>query len=380
MTHDGRGKLSGERFRVVYRIRGDAAEALATARDVCVEQTVEFPRELIPAGEIRDAVVGQLDSFEPLDGKAWRATISYAAETVGSELTQLLNVAFGNSSLKPGVRVEWLDLPETLRRVFPGPRFGRAGLRAILGVPRRPLLGTAIKPLGLSPRQLAELTYQLALGGIDLIKDDHGLADQPFAPFAERVERCVEAVARANRETGRASIYLPNVTGAPEVMAQRARFAKVAGAGALLVAPGLAGLAAMAQLAADDAVALPILSHPAFQGSFVVTPDSGISHAALFGQIARLAGADASIYPHAGGRFSFSQEDCRAIAEACAAPLEPIKPIFPTPGGGMRLERVAELRAFYGDDVILLIGGGLHQHGPDLVESCRAFRRLVESG
>ncbi len=55
-----------------------------------------------------------------------------------------------------------------------------------------------------------------------------------------------------------------------------------------------------------------------------------------------------------------------------------IKPIFPTPGGGMGLARVPEMRELYGRDVIFLIGGGLHRHSPDLVENSRYFRRVVE--
>ena len=54
-----------------------------------------------------------------------------------------------------------------------------------------------------------------------------------------------------------------------------------------------------------------------------------------------------------------------------------LRPIFPCPGGGMSLKRVPELLRFYGREVILLIGGGLLKHGPDVVENCRTFRKLV---
>jgi ribulose-bisphosphate carboxylase large chain len=305
------------------------------------------------------------------------ATISYAVETTGFELTQLLNVVFGNFSLKPGVRVERLELPEALLHAFAGPRFGRDRLRALLGIPRRPLLCTALKPMGLSVEALADQAYLLALGGIDLIKDDHGLSDQPFAPFAERVQRCAEAVARANRETGLRCLYLPNVTAAGDQVQHRAHLAHTAGAGGLLIAPGLAGWGTMAQIAADATLSLPIMSHPALQGSFVTSRESGISHYALFGQIARLAGADASIYPNYGGRFSFTVAECRSIAAGCAAPMGAIRPALPTPGGGMSLARVPELREVYGREVIFLVGGGLHTHSADLVANCRHFRDLV---
>jgi ribulose-bisphosphate carboxylase large chain len=366
------------RFRVVYRLIGDEPAASELAHDLCVEQTVEFPEPLIPEGPIRDTVLGRVERLEPAGDGAWQATISYPAAATAFELTQLLNVVFGNYSLKPGVRVERLDLPEALLAVFGGPRFGPAGLRELLGVPDRPLLSTALKPMGLSAAGLADLAYQLALGGIDIIKDDHGLSDQPYAPFAERVARCAEAVERANRSTGLRCIYVPNVTAPGTLAVQRARQARAAGAGRLLIAPGLAGFGTMAELAADPAIGLPILSHPAFQGSFVAGRDSGISHYALFGQLARLAGADASIYPNYGGRFAFTVDECRSIAAGCAAPMGPIRPALPAPGGGMSLARVPELRDLYGREVIFLVGGGLHTHGPDLVANCRYFRGLAE--
>lgn len=371
--------LSGERLRAVYRLVGDRRPAWERARDLCLEQTVELPADLVPEGDIRDAIVGRIESFEPAPPDRFKAVVSFAVETVGGELTQLLNVLFGNISLKPGVRLERLELPDSLLRVFAGPRFGREGWRRLLGVPQRPLLCTALKPMGLPPVALAELAYRFALGGIDLIKDDHGLADQPFAPFQERVERCAEAVGRANEITGYRCLYMANVTAAGEQALERALFAKQAGAGALLAAPGLMGFDAMRRLAGDDRVELPVMSHPAFQGGFTVHPDSGVSHYALYGQLVRLAGADATIFPNVGGRFSFSREECAAIAAAAAAPLGALKPIMPTPGGGMSLAQAPAMRTMYGREVIFLIGGGLHRHGPDLVENCRYFRRLAES-
>jgi ribulose-bisphosphate carboxylase large chain len=233
--------------------------------------------------------------------------------------------------------------------------------------------------MGLSAEILAEQAYQMALGGIDLIKDDHGLTNQPFAPYRERVERCAAAVEQANRETGYRCVYIPHLTAAPHSLFERAALAKQAGAGGLMVAPGLVGLEAMRQLADDDQLDLPILSHPTVQGSFVTSPDQGIAHGVLFGLLARLAGADGTIFPNYGGRFSFSRAECADIAQASAAPLAHLQPIFPAPGGGMTLARVPEMLELYGREVIFLIGGGLHQRGPDLVENCRYFRQVVET-
>jgi len=370
--------LGGERFSVTYRLTGDEALAQAKAHDICFEQTVEFPAELTPAGDIREQIVGHIASFERVAENHFDVMIDYAVETTGFELTQFINVLFGNSSLKPGIRVEKFDLPPALLEKFRGPRFGCAGWRALLRVPQRPLLATALKPLGLGPRALADLAYQFAVGGIDIIKDDHGLADQPFCPFAERVARCAEAVARANRETGMQCLYMPNVTAPADRVLANARLAKQVGAGAALLAPGITGLDTLRLLADDDAIALPLMAHPALQGSFVVNADSGISHYALFGQLARLAGADASVFPNVGGRFSFSRAECAAIVAGTQAPMGHLKTIFPTPGGGMNLARVDDMLELYGKEVIFLVGGGLHTHGPDLVANCRDFRKMVQ--
>ena len=370
--------LSGERFVVEYRLAGPADEAHAKARDICLEQTVEFPDELVPDGAIRDHIVGQIESLAPA-GQASLARISYAVETAGGELCQLLNVIFGNTSIKPGVRVQSLSLSPGLLAAFQGPRFGREGLRQRADAAGRPLLCSALKPMGLSAADLAELAYRFALGGLDMIKDDHGLADQSFSPFEQRVALCSAAVARANKETGGHCDYYPNVTGEPDEMKKRARLAKAAGAGGLVVSPGLAGLGAMKALADDESLALPIMSHPAFLGSFVASDDSGISHAALFGQIMRLAGADSTVFPNFGGRFSFSRPQCSSIASATSEPMGHLRSIFPAPGGGMSLDRIADMRAVYSHDLILLIGGGLFRHGPDLTENCRHFRRLAEA-
>lgn len=411
MVPNRRLNLSGERLRVVYRVHGepgDVTGALARVEALAVEQTLEFPVDVLEAGDIRDELTGRVEAFAEREDGVWEAVVSYAAEAAGFllegadqdggarepgegsrgartkglravDFPQTLNVIFGNTSLQPGIRVERIDLPPRLTAAFRGPRFGVAGLRRLLGVEERPLLCTALKPMGLSAQQLADMAYRFALGGIDVIKDDHGLADQSLAPYRERVARCAEAVRRANEQSGRRAIYVPNVTGPADEMMERAHMARREGAGGLMVAPGLTGFDAMRQLADDDAIALPIVSHPAFLGGWLTSPVSGMSHFALLGQLVRLAGADASIFPNEGGRFAFTARDCQAIAEGCRVPMGHLKPIFPTPGGGMTVERAPAIAAAYGRDVMLLIGGDLFRGGDDLVASARRFVESLEA-
>ncbi|MBB6216153.1 ribulose-bisphosphate carboxylase large chain [Anaerosolibacter carboniphilus] len=369
--------LPSERFTVIYRVLGNEKEAYEKAKDICLEQTVEFPEELVPSGVIADHIVGRIESFASWDDHSFHVAVSYHVDCAAKELTQLLNVVFGNISIKPGIKVMSLELPDSILCNFKGPRFGTAGLRKLLGVEQRPLLFTALKPMGLTNEELAELAYKFALGGIDIIKDDHGLSNQSFSPFEGRVKLCAAAVDRANKETGYRSIYMPNITAPHHEVLDRARLAKKLGAGGLLIAPGLTGLDAMREVAENDDIGLPIMSHPAFQGSYVLG-DSGLSHQVLFGQIPRLAGADGTIYPNFGGRFSFSKEECQAIATASLIPMGHLKSIFPCPAGGMSLQSIPESLKVYGNDVIFLVGGGLFRQGPDIIENSRYFKKLVE--
>lgn len=369
--------ISGDRFEVIYNLSvSDEKQAMNMANDICYEQTVEFPHELISDKKIVEYIVGRIESFNKADN-GFQARISFAVETVADELTQFLNVIFGNISIKPYISIAELVLPASFHKKFKGARFGIEGIRKRLGVYDRPLLATALKPMGFDSHELAKMCYKFALGGIDIIKDDHGITNQVFSPFEERVKLCVEAVKKANAETGCNSIYVPNVTANVFDVVDRAKYAKKCGAGGLLISPGITGFDMVRVLSSDNDIDLPIICHPAFLGSYVLN-ENGVSHMALFGQITRLAGGDAVIYPNYGGRFSFSKDECKDIVRGCKMDMNGIRPIFPTPGGGMSMELISELIGVYGKDVIYLVGGGLFKHGPDIVENSRYFRKIVK--
>lgn len=357
---------SGDLIEIDYRITAEDPRAIAEA--IRVEQTIEFPLELAPEW-IQQGVVGQV-----LNDDGGDITIGYDPGVAGGGLVQVLNLLWGNVSLFPGVRVRGLRLPDLILNDFRGPRFGIPGLRSLFGASDRPLVCTAVKPMGSSPQMLATMARTIATAGFDIIKDDHGLADQPWATWRDRVTAIAQAVNEAASETGHPSAYMPSLNVPADSLRDAAFFAKEAGAGALLVLPGICGFDAMRSLADDDDLALPIMAHPSFLGSNVVNPDQGIDPGIMFGTLMRLAGADISIFPNHGGRFSFSPEELSAIQAACLAPLGSLASAWLSPGGGMTLDRIDELTDFYGIDVALLVGGALHRG--DLAENAR---RLVQS-
>ena len=371
--------FSGERFSVEYSLFGNRTDVDLMAHAISVEDTVEFPYELLPEGEIKDQIVGRIEEITPVTGEHFHVVISYPIEITAFTIPQFLNVVLGNASLMQNVRVERIDLSPTLASKFRGPRFGRKGVREALGVPTRPLLCTALKPMGLTYKELAEMGYQVAKGGIDLIKDDHGISNQSFSHFKERIQYNLEAVEKANAETGRKSIFLPNITGKAEELLENAHFARKIGCRGLLVLPAHTGLDAVRMLADDDSLGLPIMTHPAFMGGYVVSPTSGFSPYAWFGQIARLCGSDMSIFINFGSRFSASKEECLSVVAGTVVPMGQIKPAFPMAGGGLTMKNIPEMKQVYDNDMIYLMGGGLHKAGPDLLENCRRFLESFEN-
>lgn len=362
-----------KRFEVTYRLtlsRGEAAES--KARDIALEQTAELPEALVPA-DVMECMVGSVESVAEAGRRQYLARISYPVETIGSDLTQCLNVLFGNISLKRGIHIVDIRWPDRLLKTFGGPGHGITGLRRLADIKNRPLLATALKPMGLRPAQLARLCRDFTLGGLDIVKDDHGLADQASAPFRERVEYCQAAISAANREIGGHTLYFPNVTAAPWELTERARHAQQVGCVGVLVNPWLTGLDAMRWI--RDQFNLVIMAHPALTGAYL-HPNHGIAAELLLGDLFRLAGADAVIYPNVGGRFGFSQELCEKINQRLRQPLGDLAASFPTPGGGMSVDRAADWAKRYGSDTIFLIGGSLYGQG-DLITASRKLKQAI---
>jgi len=369
----GPGLSADDRLRVTYRLLcGEGETPHDKAQDIAYEQTVELPPACV-GDAITAGVVGRVESVEPGTSRGWTAVISYASEWIGDDAAQLANVLFGNISLKQGIVITDIEWPGTLLDLFGGPAHGIAGLRSMTGVDaKRPLLCAALKPVGLSAAELAELCYRFADGGIDLIKDDHGLTDQPSAPFEARVRRCSKAVARANRATGGNTLYFPNVTGPAASLDARIEIARRAECRGVLVSPLLAGLDSLQRLARQSGLA--VLAHPALSGAFFGS-SHGILPEVLLGDVFRILGADGVIYPNVGGRFPFDDRLCLAINQRLRRDLYGISPAFPVPGGGIDVKIVPHWLAHYGPDTILLIGGSLYSQD-DLTQ---ATRRLVDS-
>lgn len=329
---------------------------------ICLEQSVELPRSVLTR-EVETKVVGKPSSQKKIDDAVYNITITWPVENIGNDISQFLNILYGNISLQAGIRVvgaEWEKLDKDL---FGGPAFGIQKLRQMYGIDGRALSSTSLKPLGLDAKGIGNLCYQFAAGGLDIIKDDHGITNQSYAPFEDRIKACVTGIEQAAEETGHRAYYFPHITALAAESVERYKKAAEMGADGVLICPHIAGMETMHQLARME-LPLPIIAHPAFSGGLTTNEKQGLKPGFLYGELWRALGADFVVYPNTGGRFSFSVDECKAINRGARSEQLPFKSAFPMPGGGMKRSNIPEWLEIYGPDTVFLLGTSLYEH-PD---------------
>ncbi len=369
-----------ERFTVHYIITvNDDRSIEEHASDITLEQTVEVPMDCIPKKHFEDGIIGKIENIQPIEKKSnqFKVSISYRADITGFSIPQFFNVLFGNISLKNNIKVSDITFTDSFRSVFKGPNYGIDGIRKLLGVYGRALACSALKPMGITINKLSSMAALLAKGGIDLIKDDHGISNQEFHPFKERVSSCQEAVEKVNAGRERQTLYFPMVSGRFEEIEEQVQHAIKEGIRGILIAPMLVGVDTVRYIAGK--YNLIIMAHPALTGTHFHDPSHGIAPSVFLGTLFRMLGADISVFPHAGGRFHFTEQDCISIANSLRCANGSWKSSFPCLAGGININRVAEITKLYDTDTVFLIGGSLMQHSADISHATGVFMKKIKS-
>lgn len=364
-------------FQLTYMITANSrSDATKLAESIRVEQSVEMPIDALPAGASR--ALGEIVSINPSNEEDfWMVSISYPNFLAGGDITQLINILYGNISLYPGIKVVNAN-DHYFNGHFNGPSFGLKGIRELLNrKDQKPLSCTALKPVGLSANELAERARLFARGGIDIIKDDHGVTDQQSASFHDRVSACVQAVRTGEQHSGKKTLYFPNITTSPVKILSRFQEAVELGADGVLICPQLAGLETLHEIAKFNQI--PIMAHPSFSGGYIIHKTSGFTPSFYYGKLWRALGADAIIYPNAGGRFTLSVDTCLEMNEQMRIPFCGFNPALPTPAGGIHLNTIPDLLNLYGHEICYLVGGSLYQHPSGIEKATKQFTQLMEA-
>jgi ribulose-bisphosphate carboxylase large chain len=292
-------------------------------------------------------------------------------------LSSVAGNVFGLEALG-SLRLNDMEFPEELIRSFEGPRYGIDGIRKLLDLEGRPLVGTIIKPkLGLRTEDHAKVAYDAWSGGCDIIKDDENLSSQAFNPFEERLVSTLEMRDRAEEETGERKVYLVNVTAETEEMLRRAEMVQDQDGRYMMVDILTVGWSAL-QTLRNRGLELVIHAHRAGHAAFTRSRVHGINMRVI-AKVARILGVDQLHVGTAVGKMAETREEVHENIQALKEPMHGLKRVLPVASGGLHPGHVPDLIEIFGTDFVIQAGGGIHGHPDGSVAGARAVRQAVDA-
>ncbi|MCX6695144.1 MAG: type III ribulose-bisphosphate carboxylase [Candidatus Altiarchaeota archaeon] len=331
-----------------------------------------------------------------LDEKQGLARVAYPLDLFELDnIPQILSSIAGNIyGMKAIDNLRLLDftLPEKIVRSFEGPSFGIKGIRKLLSVRDRPLVGTIIKPkVGLPTEDHARVAFESWVGGCDIVKDDENLTNQEFNPFEERVLKTLRMRDRAEKESGERKVYMPNVTAETEEMISRMEFVKNEGGEYVMIdviTLGFGALQTAVKYAKD--LGLVVHAHRAMHAALTRNKKHGITMLAL-AKLYRLIGTDQLHVGTAVGKMEGPANEVVSIRDEITLDDVPeygnrlkqewygLKTVFPVCSGGLHAGHIPELMEIMGEDIIIQAGGGVHGHPDGTLAGAQSLRQAVDA-
>jgi len=347
-----------------------------------------------------DRLMGKAYEIRDLGDGSYLLRVAYPLELFeeGNMPGFLASVAgniFGMRRVK-GLRLEDLYLPRGFLEHFKGPVRGIRGIREVLKIEGRPIVGTVPKPkVGYSPEEVGRLAYDILSGGLDYVKDDENLVSPRFCRFEERARAIMKAIDRAEKETGERKFWLANITADVREMERRLKLVADYGNPYVMVDVVIAGWAALTYVRdLAEEYGLAIHAHRAMHAAFTRNPYHGISMFVL-AKLYRIIGVDQL---HVGtpevGKLEARTVDvvrcARALREEVYRPdpgdpfrLEQrfyhVKPAFPVSSGGLHPGTLPEVIRVMGSDLVIQVGGGVVGHPDGPRAGAAAVRQSIEA-
>ncbi|WP_421385095.1 2,3-diketo-5-methylthiopentyl-1-phosphate enolase [Bacillus salacetis] len=323
---------------------------------------------------------GRVVSVEALEENKGLIKIYYPAANFSSDLPALLTTVFGKLSLDGKIKLTDLIFSEELKSAFPGPGYGIEGIRQRLNKYDTPLLMSIFKSvIGKDLDFFSEQLRDQALGGIDIVKDDEILFDNPLTPFAKRIIKAKKVLDAVYDETGHRTLYAVNLSGKTFDLKEKAIRAKELGADLLLFNVFAYGLDVLQALREEQEIGLPIMAHPAVSGALTSSPYYGFSHPLLLGKLLRYAGADLSLFPSPYGSVALEKEAALGIASELTLEDPYFKRAFPIPSAGIHPGLTTLLYKDFGADSVINAGGGVHGHPLGAAGGGKAFNQAINA-
>jgi ribulose-bisphosphate carboxylase large chain len=314
--------------------------------------------------------------------------------SIANLTASIIGNVFGFKPLK-ALRLEDMRIPVAYLKTFQGPATGIVVERERLDKYGRPLLGATVKPkLGLSGKNYGRVVYEGLKGGLDFLKDDENINSQAFMHWRDRYLFSMEAVHRAQAETGEVKGHYLNVTAATmEDMYERAEFAKELGSCIVMIdlVIGWTAIQSMSKWARRNDMILHL--HRAGHGTYTRQRSHGISFRVIAKWL-RMAGVD---HAHAGTAVGKLEGDplavqgyynvCREMRNEVdlargiffEQPWAGLRKVLPVASGGIHAGQMHQLLDLFGDDCVLQFGGGTIGHPSGIQAGAQANRVALEA-
>jgi 2,3-diketo-5-methylthiopentyl-1-phosphate enolase len=376
------GRTTMSEVIATYEIKGNSGSFDKKAEGIALGLTVgswtDLP--LLEQDQLRKykGRVVSVKEWEGKDGPRGKVEIGYPGHNYSNDIPAILTTVFGKLSLDGEVKLVDIEFSSDLKKAYPGPRFGIEGIRELTGVQERPLLMSIFK--GVIGRDLNYLETQLraqALGGVDVVKDDEILFDNPLTPFTERINIGKRVLQELFEETGKKTLYAVNLTGRTSELRDKARKARELGAHALLFNVFSYGLDVLQELREDPEIGLPIMAHPAFAGAVASSPAYGVSYSLWLGKFLRMAGADFSLFPSPYGSVALEKSKAISVSHELTKDDDHLRRALPVPSAGIHPALVPLLVKDFGLDCVINAGGGIHGHPDGAIGGGKAFVQAI---
>ena len=332
-----------------------------------------------------------------IDSKNKLIKIAYSDELFeAGNMSQILSAIAGNiygMKVLNNLRLIDVSFPQSIIKEYKGPKFGINGIKELLKINNRPILGTIVKPkVGLNEFQHAEVCNQAWRGGLDIVKDDENLTSMVFNNFEKRISATLRERDKAEKVTGEKKIYMPNITAKLSIMKQRADFVHDLGGEYVMVDILTVGFSALQEIRdyLDDKDMI-IHAHRAMHAALTRNEKHGITMLVL-AKLMRLIGMDQL---HTGtiiGKMEGSRQEVIDTNQVIThsyiqgnnlTKLDQdwgkIKPILPVASGGLSPLHVPQLIEILGTDMVFQFGGGCHGHPDGTYSGARAIRQAVDA-
>jgi ribulose-bisphosphate carboxylase large chain len=360
-----------------FYVEPEGISITEAAGGVAAESSVGTWTELTTVKPYVESLAARVFSIEGNEAKIAYPVELFEPGNMPNVLSSVAGNVFGLRLLR-NLRLTDVKFSRPLVKSFKGPQYGVEGIRKLVGVQGRPLVGTIIKPkLGLKTVDHAKVAYEAWLGGCDIVKDDENLSSQGFNLFEERLAKTLESRDRAEEETGEKKVYLINITSGTKEMLHRAELVLRHGGEYVMIDILTCGFAAL-QTFRDQGFQLVIHAHRAGHAAFTKNPLHGISMQVI-SRVARVIGVDQLHVGTVVGKMFETKEEVAENCDALTEEMFELKSVLPVASGGLHPRLIPALMEFFGKDFVIQAGGGIHGHKDGTISGAKAMRQAVDA-